>query len=149
MFLPYTAVHADGQYQSNTFKNGLFASLGKTKTSDKFFLTPWDVSHWMDLAMVHLREDDSSSLFMKRLIKRANKMHTMFSRGRGHVEYKGLASSLGLKARETVTFSTTRFFSSSYDQWEKIYISYKALMESFTKYRENEDDEEEETKYQV
>ena len=72
----------------------------------------------------------------------------MFSRGRGHVEYKGLASSLGLKALKTVTFSTTRFFSSSYEQWEKIYISYKALIESFRTSREY-DDEDEETKYQV
>ena len=99
--------------------------------------------------MVYLREKDSTSLFMKRLIKRANKMHTMFSRGRGHSEYKGLASSLGLKALETMKFSTTRFFSSSYEQWEKIYISYKALIQTFMNFRENQDDEEEETKYQV
>ena len=94
-------------------------------------------------------KDTSSSSFMKRLIKRANKFHTMFQRGRGHAEYQGLASSLGLKALETVTFSTTRFFSSSYEQWQKIYISYKALVESFKGYREDKDDEEEETKYQV
>ena len=76
-------------------------------------------------------------------------MHTMFSRGRGHSEYKGLAFSLGLKALETMTFSTNRFFSSSYEQWEKIYISYKALIQTFMNFRENQDDEEEETKYQV
>lgn len=99
--------------------------------------------------MAKLREEDSSSSFLKRLIKRANKMHTMFSRGRGHVEYKGLATALDLKALETVTFSTTRFFSSSFEQWEEIYISYKALMEYFRRCRENEDDNEEETKYQV
>ena len=73
----------------------------------------------------------------------------MFSHCRDHSEYKGLASSLGLKALETMTFSTTRFFSSSYEQWEKIYISYKALMQTFMNFRENQDDEEEETKYQV
>ena len=76
-------------------------------------------------------------------------MHRMFSHCRGHSEYKGLASSLGLKALETMTFSTTRFFSSSYEQWEKIYFSYKALMQTFMNFRENQDDEEEETKYQV
>lgn len=102
----------------------------------------------MDLARIRLREG-TCSLFMKRLIKRANRFHTMFVHGRGHIEYKGLASSLGLKALETVTFSTTRFFSSSYEQWEKIYLSYKALVESFRRSRENDDDEEEETKYQV
>ena len=73
----------------------------------------------------------------------------MFSRGRGHSEYKGLASSLGLKALETMKFSTTRFFSSSFEQWEKIYISYKALIQTFMNFRENQDDEEEETKCQV
>jgi hypothetical protein len=31
----------------------------------------------------------------------------------------------------------------------KIYLSYKALIESFRKSRENDKDEEEETKYQV
>ena len=142
------AVHADGQYQANTFQGALFAQLGRTKEPDEFFLTPWDVSHWMDLTMVQLREE-TSSVFLKRLIKRANKFHNMFSRGRGYIEYKGLAASLGLKALATVTFSTTRFFSSAYEQWEKIYLSYKALIESFRKSRENDKDEEEETKYQV
>ena len=73
----------------------------------------------------------------------------MFIRGRGHSEYKGLASSLGLKALEMMTFSTTRFFNSSYEQWEKIYISYKALIQTFMNFCENQDDKEEETKYQV
>lgn len=122
--------------------------MAKGKEADAYFLTAWDVSHWMDLAMVQLREETCSP-FMKRVIKRANRFHTMFAYGRGHIEYKGLASSLGLKALETVTFSTTRFFSSSYEQWEKIYRSYKALVESFRRSRENSDDEEEETKYQV
>jgi hypothetical protein len=108
------AVHADGQYQSNTFQDALFTEMGKVKELDEFFLTSRDVLHWMDLAMIRLREE-TCSLFMKRLIKRANRFHTMFVHSRGHVEYKGLASSLGLKALETVTFSTTRFFSSSYE----------------------------------
>lgn len=99
--------------------------------------------------MVRLREDSESSSFLKRLIKRSNKLHTMYSRGRGHVEYVGLAKRLGLKALETVTFATTRFTSSSYDQWQKIYSSYKALITSFMEIRENVEDEEEETKYQV
>lgn len=71
------------------------------------------------------------------------------SRGRGHSEYKGLASSLGLRALETVTFATTRFFSSSFEQWDKIYKSYKALMEVFMQYRENVDDDCEQAKYEV
>ena len=144
------AVHADGQYQANTFQDALYTELGKNdRSADPFFLTPWDASHWMDLVMVEMREENVCSAFLKRLIKRSNKLHTMFARGRGHVEYKGLATSLNLKALETVTFATTRFFSSSYEQWDKIYTSYKALMEAFRRCRENEEDEEEETKYQV
>lgn len=116
---------------------------------DGYFLLPWDVSHWMDLVMVRLREESESSGFLKRLIKRSNKLHTMYNRGRGHVEYAGLAKRLGLKALETVTFSTTRFTSSSYDQWEKIYRSYEALITAFIEVRENQDDNEEETKYMI
>lgn len=93
------AVHADGQYQSDTFQDALYAELGKNDRSvDPFFLTPWDVSHWLDLVMVEMREESVSSEFLKRLIKRSNRLHTMFARGRGHIEYKGLASSFGLKA---------------------------------------------------
>ena len=144
------AVHADGQYQSDTFQDALYAELGNNdRSADPFFLTPWDVSHWMDLVMVEMREESVSSEFLKRLIKRSNRLHTMFARGRGNVEYKGLASPFGLKVLETVVFATTRFFSSAYEQWHKIYVSYKALMEAFRRCRENENDEEEETKYQV
>lgn len=144
------AVHADGQYQSNTFQEALVAQLEKTESSDEFFLTSWDVSHWMDLAMSDLREDGSTaSTLLKRLIKRANRFHTMFSHGRGHIEYKGLSSSLDLKGLETVTFSTTRFFSSSFDQWRKIYESYKALIETYKRCRQDDEDDEDETKYQV
>ena len=73
----------------------------------------------------------------------------MFSRGRGHLEYTGLSDAMDLKALETVTFSTTRFFSSSFEQWKKIYSSYKALIETYRTCREDEEDEEDETKYQV
>ena len=100
--------------------------------------------------MSDLREDSSSALsLIKRLIKRANRFHSMFSRGRGHLEYTGLSDAMGLKALETVTFSTTRFFSSSFEQWKKIYSSYKALIETYRACREDEEDEEDETKYQV
>lgn len=53
---------------------------------------------------------------------------------------------MDLKGLETVTFSTTRFFSSSFDQWQKIYESYKALIENYKRCRQ---DDEDETKYQV
>ena len=97
--------------------------------------------------MSDLREDSSSaSSLIKRLIKRANRFHAMFSRGKGHMEYTGLSDAMGQKSQETVTFSKTRFFSSSFEQWKKIYNSYKALIETYRMCREDDKDE---TKYQV
>jgi Ran GTPase-activating protein (RanGAP) involved in mRNA processing and transport len=54
-----------------------------------------------------------------------------------------------LKALETVTYTTTRFSSSAFEQWEKIYKSHPALIQAYIKNREDQDDECEETKYQV
>ena len=51
---------------------------------------------------------------------------------------------MGFKGLETVTFSTTRFFSSCFDQWKKNYESYKALIETYKRCRQ---DNEDETKY--
>ena len=42
-------------------------------------------------------KSQQSSSFLTRLIKRSNRLHTMLSRGNGHSEYKGIASSLGLR----------------------------------------------------
>ena len=99
--------------------------------------------------MSDLCEDSSSASWLIWLIKRANRFHSMFSRGRGHLEYTGLSDAMGLRALEMVTFSTTRFFSSSFEQWKKIYSNYKALIETYRTCREDEEDEEDETKYQV
>ena len=128
MILLYLAVHANGQYQASTFQNCLHELLHIDANSDPYFVLPWDTSHWMDLAMVQLREEPEASAFLKLLIKRSNRFHGMFARGLGHVEYKGLAETLGLKAQETVTFATTSFTSSFFEQWSKICRSYKALI---------------------
>ena len=73
--------------------------LGAYHQPDPYLLLPWDISHWMDIVMVQIHEDLDSAEF---LIKRSNKMHTMFQRGKSHVEYIGLAKHLNLKALETV-----------------------------------------------
>ena len=144
-----SAVHADGQYQASTFQNRLHELIHTGENSDPYFFLPWDASHWLDLAMIELREESEASGMLKRLIKRSNRFHAMFARGRGHVEYKGLAESLNFKARETVTFATTRFTSSAYDQWTKIYCSYKALITAYCQTRQEEDNENDETRYQI
>ena len=142
-------MHADGQYHTHQFQNALYDKIGSINPVDPYFCMSWDVAHWMDLVMIFLREEATSSKFLKLLVKRSNRFHTMFGHGRGHAEYKELANSLSLKALDTVTFATTRFTSSSFNQWEKIYDSYPALIQAFIRFRENSSDENEVTKYQV
>ena len=112
-------MHADGQYQTKTFQD---AFHGSVTTDDyepnPYLLLPWDISHWLDRVMEELRgKEESTGIFFKRPIKRSNKMHMMLSHGRGHAEYIGIAKQLNLKGSETLTFSTTRFFSSGFNQW--------------------------------
>ena len=72
----YIALHADGQYHTNKFQESLYSNIGETDMAiDPFFLLSWDVSHWLDLVMVFLREEAASSQFLKRLIKRSNRFH--------------------------------------------------------------------------
>ncbi len=145
----FTGVHADGQYQARTFQQQFLSLVGCNQEIDNFFFLLWDVSHWMDLVLVDVRENSDSSEFLKTLIKRSNRFHKMYARGLGHVEYIGLAKSLGLKSLETVTYATTRFSSSAYEQWDKIYRSYPALTTAFIAMRENSEDDCEEVKYQI
>ena len=76
-------------------------------------------------------------------------MHTMFGHRRDHAEYIGIAKQLNLKRSETLTFSTTRLFSSAFNQWERIYSSYKTLIEAFIRFRDDSNDNCEETKNEV
>ena len=94
-------------------------------------------------------KEESTGISFKLLIKRSNKMHTMFGHGRGHAEYIGIAKQLNLKGSETLTFCITRFFSSAFNQWERIYSSYKTLIEAFSRFRKDSNDNCEETKYEV
>lgn len=99
--------------------------------------------------MIELKESRSSAAFLTHFIDRSNKFHKMFSRGRGHADYMELAKVLRAKAKETVNFSTTRFSRSSYEQWEKIYESYTAFINAFSKYPEDPNDECDQIKYLV
>ena len=142
-----TGVHADGQYQADTFQTALLDEIG---THDPYFLLPWDVANWIDRVMEKLREkNDDASPFFKRLIKRSNKLNTMFGHGKGHLEYVGLGKRLGKKSLEIGSFATTRFFSSAYEQWERIIESYPALIDAYISFREQTADECDETKYEV
>ena len=62
----YIALHADGQYHTKKFQESLYSNIGETDMAiDPFFLLSWDVSHWLDLVMVFLREEAASSSFSR------------------------------------------------------------------------------------
>ncbi|XP_046857735.1 uncharacterized protein LOC124451149 [Xenia sp. Carnegie-2017] len=71
-------VHADGQYQASTFQTKLYELLGMHRKPDPYFLLPWDASHLLDLAIDELHENSLSSNFIKRIIKRSIRLHTLF-----------------------------------------------------------------------
>lgn len=116
---------------------------------DEYFSMPWDTAHWLDRVMEKIRERSESSAFFKRLIKRSNRFHTMFGYGKGRIEYSNLAKLDGFYVMETVNFATTRFFSSAFRQWEMIFKNYEHLTNAFIKFREDEDDDCDETKFEV
>lgn len=142
------AIHGDGQYQAATFQDALKEKL-KVDENDKYFLMTWDVAHWVDRVMESMREIEPTSTFFKRVIERGNRLYTMFGHGKGHAEFKKISKRLGLKSSEMTTFATTRFFSSAYHQWTRIVEVYPALMETYSRFREDEDDDCDETRYQV
>ena len=73
----------------------------------------------------------------------------MFGHVRGHVKYTSVAEQIGSRSLEITTFVTTRFFSSAYQEWEKIIKSYPSLIEVFKVFRERENDDCDETKYEA
>ena len=88
---------ADGQYQAQDFIDCLKAKIygnNLPTNADTFFVVPWDGSHWMDLGMGHIREKEEDGEVMRRLVKRINKFHHMFGRGRGFAEYKGVTEDM-------------------------------------------------------
>ena len=147
------AHHADGQYQAAKFQHTLRDAIHKVKEpgfidkqnngASKFFVLPWDTAHYLDCAMTEVREKEEAGKCLRVLIKRTNKFQSMFGRGRGYAEYKGYAKEHNLKANVAKTFSTTRFFSSAFNQFTSVYDSYEALAKAFTAMRETEDECEE------
>ena len=68
-------INAVYQYQANTFQNAICHQLNKEKSIDKYFMMPWDPSHWLDIVMEYAQEKDVvASAFLKRLVQRSNKL---------------------------------------------------------------------------
>ena len=133
------------QYQAAGFAKKLKESIPSdsdvrtASEEDISFVVPWDVGHWMNLAVVEVR-DKSESELLSRFIKRANKFHSVFGRGRGHDEYFGVASDQGMKAYEAQVYATTRFTSSAFSQFSTIYKGYEGYATAYTEMRETEDE---------
>ena len=85
---------------------------------------------------------DSSREILGVLIKRTNKLHSMYAKGKCLSECLGYAKEKNMKFLNNKFYSTTRLASSSYPQFESIYESYEALVGVFTLIRETEDEEE-------
>lgn len=99
--------------------------------------------------MEKLREsEETTSGFFKRLVKRSNKFHQMFGHRKGHQEYFSVGKEFDAKALEIGNFSTTRFFSSAFEQWKRIIECYPTLIQAYVVYRETKDDCDQ-TKYEV
>ena len=147
------AHHADGQYQASGFLKKLKESLPAGTVLEDMpddgicFVVPWNLGHWMNLAVVEVR-DKSDCELLTRFIKRSDKFHTMFGRGRGHDEYFGVAEDGGLKTYEAQVYATTRFTSSAFSQFRTIYKGYEGYVTVYTEMRETEDDCEQ-MKYMV
>ena len=107
--------------------------------SDAPFVVPWDLGHWMDLAVVEVCDKAGSEL-LPRFIKRSNKFHSMFGRGRGHDEYFGLSKEKGLAPYQAKVYATTQFTSSAFSQLTTIYKGYEGYATAFTELRETDDD---------
>ena len=150
--LRYLMSHqADGQYQAREFgerlKERIFG-VERPDEVDKFFVIPWDTAHWMDCCLTDVRVKEENGQVLRRLILRVNKFHSMFGRGRGYAEYKGLTLELELGSFTTSTYSTTRFASSAFETFEKVYKNYEGLAKTYERLRETTEVEEE-TRYMI
>ena len=148
--LSYLMSHqADGQYQAHDFieglKQGIYpeGGIGRPIGLDKFFVVPWDAAHWQDCCMGDMREKEEHGECLRRLVKRANKFHKMFGRGRGLAEYEGITAEMKLSSCSTSAYATTRFASSAFETFEKTYKNYEGLVKTYERMRETSDEEEE------
>ena len=89
---------------------------------------------------IRLKEENGETL--RRLIKRVNKFHAMFGRGRGFVEYKGITSEMELSSCSTSAYATTRLASSAFESFEKTYKNYEGLVKTYKRMCETTDEEE-------
>ena len=110
----------------------------------------WDTAHWLDRVMEKMREKTATSAFLKRLIKRSNRYTQCLELDVALQNIQNILKNLVLKNQEfTVTFATTRFFSLAITQWKRILDNYKQLLSSYIEYREDLEDDCDETKFEV
>ena len=127
----------DGQYLTDRFigtiNNAIVGSWvvpSSENSSDAVgFWWPcqWDPSHWIDKVFSKFK----NSLFVERLLKRANMYHQLFGYGKLHGIAKAMSQEQSHSLRVTNAFAHQRFLSSSYLSLQNLYESLELYIEAF------------------
>eukprot|EP00112_Aurelia_sp_Birch-Aquarium-sp1_P015932 Seg357.2 transcript_id=Seg357.2/GoldUCD/mRNA.D3Y31 product="hypothetical protein" protein_id=Seg357.2/GoldUCD/D3Y31 len=137
--LQWQGTACDGQYQATEFGKTLFKELG-VKADPMFSEVIWDPSHWLNLAILDIRDDKvgSSGSFLKAAINRSKNVHAMFQRGKMLSSAVAIAQSQGVKLRMLQGNCATRFWSSQYQQFCNILANFGIYAEAFREFGYNE-----------
>ena len=111
----------DGLYHATEFGATLHKELN-VKADPEFSVVIWDPSHWLNLAILDIRDDKigQSGNFLQNVVNRSKNIHAMFNRGKMLCSTIVIAQSKGVKFKMTRGNCTTRFWSSQYRQFLNI-----------------------------
>jgi hypothetical protein len=129
----------DGQYQAKEFGETLHKELN-VKVDPEFSVVIWDPSHWLNLAILDLRDDKigQSGNFLRNVVNRSKNIHAMFNRGKMLSSAIAIAQSKGVKLKMTQGNCATRFWSSQYHQFLNIIDGFEVYAEAFREFGYNE-----------
>ena len=113
IFCLFSGVTVDGQYVNKPFEDAIHAELG-VKGSNSPFAVPvvWDASHYLNLAVVDVRDGrkgfDASTEHLQRFIQRCNTFSHLFARGKNFAMLKSIAAKNGFHLNMPVIFAAQR-----------------------------------------
>ena len=108
-------VQADGQYQSSGFRRAFEERCPSYQTSeDTFNSICWDSSHWLNLAIVKVKDKSSCAGTLKLFRSRVNCFASMFGQGRGVAEFRAVSEIQKGTFRVVSFFSTIRYVMSNF-----------------------------------
>ena len=125
----------DGQYQATEFGATLHKELN-VKADPEFSAVIWDPSHWLNLAILDIRDDKigQSGNFLRNFVNRSKNIHAMFNRGKMLCSAIAIAQSKGVKLKMTQRNCATRFWSSQYRQFLNIIDGFGVYAEAFREF---------------